>query len=78
MQIILCYTDYSIVQKLNTKQSAKVIYRLDRLGTAHSKSKKAIWVMEYLSAAHKFDYIMLRINPGMTTSKDLTIMVDKN
>ena len=39
----LCYTRYSIVQKLSNKQSAKVIYRFDRLRTAaHSKSGKAI------------------------------------
>ena len=43
MQNILCYTRYSIVQKLSTKQSTKVIYRFDnRLRTAHSKSQKAV------------------------------------
>ena len=41
-QNILCCTRYSIVQKLRNKQSAKVIYRFDRLRTAHSKRQKAI------------------------------------
>ena len=35
-------------------------------------------VMEYLSAAHTFDYIVLRINPGLTTCKDLAMMVDNS
>ena len=34
--------------------------------------------MEYLSTTHAFDYIVLRINPGMTTCKDLTMMVDNS
>ena len=55
-----------------------MICRLDRLRTAHSKSKKAISVMEYLSAAHAFDYIVLRINPGLTTYTDLAMMVDNS
>ena len=38
---VLCYTRYSNVQKLSSKQSAEVICRFGRLGTAaHSKSKK--------------------------------------
>ena len=69
-QIILCYIKYSVVQKLSNKQSAKVICRLDRLKAAHRKNKKAIQVMEYLSVAPAFDYIVLRINFGLTTLKD--------
>ena len=66
------------MQKLSNKQRVKVIFRLDTLKTAHSKSKKAIWVLEYLSSSHAFDYIMLRINPGLTTRKDLAMMVDNS
>ena len=36
MQNILYYSRYSIVQNLSSKQSGKVICRLDRLRTAHS------------------------------------------
>ena len=32
--------------------------------------------MKYLLVAHAFDYIVLRINPGLTTSKDLVMVVD--
>ena len=31
--------------------------------------------MEYLSAAQAFDYIVLKINAGLTTCKDLAMMV---
>ena len=65
-----------IVQKLSNKQSAKVICRFDRLRTVHSKSQKAIQVMENLSATHVFDYIVLKINPGLTSCKDLATVVD--
>ena len=66
------------MQKFSTKQSAKVIRRFDRLRTAHSTSQKAIWVMEYLSAAHAFDYIVLRINSGLTSCKDFAMVVDNS
>ena len=32
--------------------------------------------MENLSAAHAFDYIVLRINPGLTNCKDLATVLD--
>ena len=32
--------------------------------------------MQCLSAAHVFDYIALRINPGLTSYKDLATVVD--
>ena len=32
--------------------------------------------MEYLLAANPFDYIVIRINPSLTTCKDLAMMVD--
>ena len=34
--------------------------------------------MEYLSAAHALDYIVLRISPSLTTRKDLAMMVDNS
>ena len=34
--------------------------------------------MEYLSAAHAFDYIVLRINPGLITCKNLDMMMDNS
>ena len=52
------------MQKLSNKKSAKVICRFDRLRTAHSKSQKAIRVIENLLAAHAFDRIVFRINPS--------------
>ena len=76
---ILCYTRYSIVQKLRNKQSAKVICRCDRLRTAHSKGKIAIRVMsngKLISCPH--NYTVLRINPGMTSYKDLAMVVDNS
>ena len=32
--------------------------------------------MEYLPAAHAFDNMVLRNNPGLTTCKDIAVMVD--
>ena len=32
--------------------------------------------MQYLSATHAFDYIALRINPGMISCKELATMMD--
>ena len=55
-----------------------MICRLDRLKTAHSKSQKAIRVMENLLATHAFDYIVFRINPGLTSCKDLAMVVDNS
>ena len=31
-----------------------------------------------LSSPHAFDYIVLRINPGLTRCKDLAMVVDNN
>ena len=69
---------HKVLYYARLKQSAKVIYRFDRLRTAHSKSQKAIGVMESLSAAHTFDYIVLGINPGLTSYKDLAVVVDNS
>ena len=78
VSLALTYTTHSIVQTLTYKQSAKVIRSPDRLRIAHSKSKGAIGVKECLLAAHTFDYIVLRINPCLTTCKNLAMMVDNN
>ena len=66
------------MQKLSNKQSAKVIGKFDRLRTAHGKSKKAIGVIEYLSAVHAFDYIVFRIKSGPPSCKDLAKVVDNS
>ena len=34
--------------------------------------------MQHLSVAHTLEYIVLRINPGLTTCKDLAMMVDNS
>ena len=64
------YTRHSIEQKLSDKQNAKVIYRFDRLRTAHSKRQKP-QILEKLSATHEFDYQVLKANPGLISFKDL-------
>ena len=32
--------------------------------------------MQYLSAIHEFDYIALRINPGLTSCKEFATVMD--
>ena len=32
----------------------------------------------FLSAAHAFDYIVLGVNPGLTSCKDLATVMDSN
>ena len=32
--------------------------------------------MQYLSATHAFDYIALMINPGLTSCKELAMVMD--
>ena len=32
--------------------------------------------MQYLSATHAFNYIVLRINPGLTSCKELAMVMD--
>ena len=34
--------------------------------------------MQHLSVAQKFEYIVLRINPGLTTCKDFAMMVNNS
>ena len=75
---ILCCTRYSIVQKLSNKQSAEMICRIDRLRTAHRKRQKGVWALQKLFAAHAFNYIMLRVNPGLICGIDLATAVDNN
>ena len=71
---ILCYTRYSVVQKLSNKQNAKVIYRFDRLRTSYGKRQKAIWALEKLLSTHEFDYILLRVKSGLIRLKLLPLM----
>ena len=51
---------------------------MQKLSNKESTNWKAIWAMENLLAAHPFDYIVLRINPGLTTCKDFATMVDNS
>ena len=66
-----CSTMYSIVQNLSNKQSAKVIYRFDRLRTSHSNRQKNHMQLEKLSSAHASNFIVLRVNHGLISCKDL-------
>ena len=66
------------MQKLSNKQSAKVIYRFDRLKTAHSKTQKAIIITENLTTALAFEYLVFMVNPHLTSCKDLAMVVDNN
>ena len=36
-----------------------------------ARERKAIWALEKLSATHAFDYIVLRVNPNLTSYEDL-------
>ena len=36
-----------------------------------ARDKQDIWAFEILSAAHIFDYIVLRVNPGLSSYEDL-------
>ena len=59
------------VQKLSSKHSLKWLAGLIDLEQHTAKDKQAIWALENLSAAHAFDYILLRIKPGLTIVKTL-------
>ena len=61
----------SIVQKLSNKQNSEVICRFDRLRIAHSKSQTSHMNIGKLIGTHAFDYIVLRVNPGLTSCEDL-------
>ena len=66
------------MQKLSNKQSAEVICKFDKLITAHRKSQKVIWVMEYLLATYAFVYVLFKIYLGLTSCKDLVMVVDNS
>ena len=34
--------------------------------------------MENLSATHTFDYLVLRVNPGLTSYKDIAMVVENS
>ena len=70
-QNISCRTKYSVVQKLSNKRSAKVICRFNRLRTSHSKSQKSQMSTEKLSSAHAFNYIVLKVNPVLSSCEEL-------
>ena len=53
----LCYTKYSIIQRLSNKQSVKVICRFDRLRIAQCKRQTRHMSVENLLDAYTFDYI---------------------
>ena len=61
------------MQKLSSKKSAKVICRYDRLRTAYSKRQTSHMSIANLSAAHAFDYIVLRVKPGLTSCEDVAM-----
>ena len=60
--------------KIN-KQSAKAICRFERLRTSHSKRQKAVQALKRLSFAHTFNYIVLRIIPGLTSCEDVAMVL---
>ena len=57
----------------SNKQSTKVIFvSLMDLEQHTGRDKKPyIWVLENLTAAYAFDYIVLWVNPGLTSCEDL-------
>ena len=59
------------MQKLSVKQSAEVICMFDRLRTAHSKRQTSCMSIGNLSAIHAFDYVVLRVKPGLTSREYL-------
>ena len=64
MQNIIYNTRYSNAPKLSNKWSAKVICRFD---TTHSKRQQDV---------HTFDYIMLRVKPGLASCGDLAMVLE--
>ena len=65
------------MQKLSSKQNAKVICIFDRLRTAQEE-KRSHLSNKSLPAAHTFNYIMFRVNPGFSGCEDLTTAVDNS
>ena len=56
-----------------------MICRFDRLRIVHTQQElKCHMSSEMLMAAHFFDYIALRINPGLTSFKDIATVVDNS
>ena len=58
-----------------------MICKFDRLKASHSKTQKSQMSIEKLSPAHTFNYIVLKVNPGLTSCEELAmalqIMVNK-
>ena len=57
-------------------RSGKVIYRFDRLEQHTARNKKPY--KQCVLAAHAFNYIVLRINPGLTNCEDLAMVVNSS
>ena len=64
---------YSIVQKLSNKQSAKAICMFDRLRTAHRNRQTSHMSIGNLFSAHAIDYIVVRVNYGLTSGENLAM-----
>ena len=68
--MISCSIRYtSIVQKLSNKQSAKVICRFDSITQQVIEKPHEHW--KGYRPAHAFNYIMLRVDPGLTSCGDI-------
>ena len=63
------------VQKLSNKQSAKVVCRFDRLRISHTKRQKSHMSIAKLLSAYAFNNIVLKVNYGLTSCKDLAMAV---
>ena len=63
-----------VVQSLSNKQSTTMICRFDRLRTSHGMRHKSLITIEKLSSAHTFNYLVLRVNPGLTSCEDLATL----
>ena len=56
-----------------------MICRFDRLRTANGKRQKAIIMsIGNLLVAHALDYIVLRVNPDLTSCEDLATVVNNS
>ena len=59
--------------KLSNKQSAKVICMFDRLRTAHRNRQTSHMSIGNLFSAHAIDYIVVRVNYGLTGGENLAM-----
>ena len=40
------------------------------------RDKQAVWILENLLAAHTFDYIVVRVNPGLTNYENFAMALN--